>query len=778
MRPSLLAAAVLLAAGAAAAAAAPATVSFEVDARVELLSVVLMLSDQAGFTSRRPKGPDAYAAAAEAAFEKFSGHPAVARVAALRKNGMPASELVRAVLAPAGGGAWDGDLKDFEKASGFPAFFEARGEERRVFAETARRESLHAISPETALAYMGLPFTGEHRFILAPLLPDEAGSAELHVRPGTPARGAIRFRFDTFDGSVASELCRAAASWVRAPAGDIPAHIAAAVGLRVLAQDLGERVYLAALRRRASPSLPRLEAVSERLKDYESSRARYPTLQAFSPRLEALAAIRVEQASLAARGGERTAALELLAAARANNPDLETRRRMVFLYHDLKEDAQAKGLSDELLLASPADSGIPLDRAMLAAKAGDRAAALGFLAEAGRRNPDEAVRRRMTEIYLELREYGPARDMLDRLLIDAPQDCGLRLDRALAAARTGDRETALRLLAEAADRRPGPDEIHRMAFLHSDLQDYGPAQVLLDRLMKASPADASLRVDRAAVAAAAGERETALSALAEARALSPGLETRHRIALLYWDLKDEQRGRDLMDELLQGSPQDARALMGRAALAARAGAPETALRRLAEALRLNPSFDERRLIAAQYQELGAFEPARGLLAGLIAAAPRDPRLRVDRAALAAKSGDRDAALRALDEARGLKPDPDERRRMALIHQDLKDYAAALGLLAPLAREQPENAALRADLGLCEYLDGRTDAAIEDLRAALRISPASLPAVITLGSIYAAQKRFNEELAVYDAAPPVGGEPELRAVLMTSRREALARARRE
>jgi tetratricopeptide (TPR) repeat protein len=774
MRTSLLAAAVLLAATAAR-AAAPATVTFAVDARVELLSVVLMLSDPADFKSRRPEGLDAYASAAAAAFARFSGHPAVARVTALRNSGVPASALVRAVLAPAGDDALRGDLSDFEKAARFGVFFEARRKEHQAFIETARRESLHALSPESALAYMGLPFSGEHRFILAPLLPDDAGAAELRVRPGAPARGAIRFRFDTFEGSVAAELCRSAASWIQAPAGDIPAQIAAAVGLRVIAGDLGERVYLSSLRRLAAP---RLAALSERLKDYEGDRARYPTLESFSLRLEALAEIRLEQASRAASGGDRAAALALLAAARAQSPDLETRRRMVFLYQDLKEGSQAKGLSDELLQASPGDPGLQLDRAEISAKAGDRATALGFLAEAGKLRPDEAARRRMAELYLELREHGPARDLLDRLMTDAPQDCRLRLDRALVAVRTGERATALRLLAEAAALGPAPNEIHRMAFLHHDLKDHGPAQALLDRLIAQSPEDALLRVDRAAVAATAGDREAALRSLSEARKLSPSLEARHRIALLYWDLKDEQHGRDLMDELLQSSPQDARVLMDRAALAARAGERDAALKHLAAALLLNPSFDERRLIASQHQELGALEQARGLTAGLISAAPRDPRLRIDLAALAAKSGDRAAALRALGEARDLKPDADGRRRMAMIHQDLKDYAAALGLLAPLAREQPENASLRGDLGLCEYLAGQTDAAITDLLAALKLSPASLPAVITLGSIYAAQKRFKDELAVYDAAPLEGGEPELRAMLKASRQEALARARHE
>ena len=164
--------------------------------------------------------------------------------------------------------------------------------------------------------------------------------------------------------------------------------------------------------------------------------------------------------------------------------------------------------------------------------------------------------------------------------------------------------------------------------------------------------------------------------------------------------------------------------------------------------------------------------------GVRPAAPKDPGLRIDRAALALRTGDLDGARRTLGTALTLNPEPGDRQRMALLHQDMKDYASALSLLEPLAREQPENAALLGDLGLCEYLAGRTEDAISHLRAAIKLDAASLPAIVTLGSIFAAQKRFDEERAVYAAAPPAGGEPELRAALVRSRKEALARAAHE
>jgi tetratricopeptide (TPR) repeat protein len=418
------------------AAASPAPVSFEVDPRVELAAVVVMLADPAGFKAARPDGLDAYAAAAEAAFSPFAGHPAVARVAARRKAGAPASAFV-----PAAGEPLPDDLRDFQKASGFAAFFAAHRKDHEAFAETARRESLRAARPEDALAYMGLPYKGKLRFILAPLLPEDAGDAELGIRAGVPARGEVAFGFDSFEGSVAVAACRAAANWFAAPAGAIPAHLAAAVGLRLLARDLGEDAAAAAGRRAAR--LPHLAAVAERLKEYEGDRARYPTVKAFSPRIEAFAAMRLEQAAAAARAGERGPALALLAEARAQNPDAATQRLMVALYQDLKDDASARTVLAALAAASPRDARLRVDLAALAARAGDRGAALSALGEAEKLTPESGERLRMALLRQDLKDFDGALSLLDALVREQPKDAALRGDLGLCRYLSGRPDEAL-----------------------------------------------------------------------------------------------------------------------------------------------------------------------------------------------------------------------------------------------------------------------------------------------------------------------------------------------
>lgn len=419
----------LLALAAAPAAAAP--IEFAVDPKIEALSVVLMLG--APPSDRR----DAYAAAARKAFSPFAAHPAVARVAAKRRDGASLGDLAKL------------PLDDFEKESGFAAFFAAHARDYASFAEAARRESLHSVSPEDALSYMGAP-SRSARFILAPLAPED--DRTLFLRAGVPAGNGVRFRFDEFEGSAAYELCRAAADWFRAPSGTLPDHVAAAVLLRVIRRDLGERVYRAALSRRATERLPRLAALSERLNEFEADRKRYPTLRSFSSRLDALAPLRQEQAVRALAAGDRDGARALLDEAAALSPDAETRRRMATLYQKLVDDAPAPARRDlertealltGLLAESPRDPALLTERAALLARAGKNSAAVRDLAEAGRHAPDAATRRRMALVRQELKDYAGAVAMLSLLAKEGAPDASLLSDLGLCEHLSGNSEAAI-----------------------------------------------------------------------------------------------------------------------------------------------------------------------------------------------------------------------------------------------------------------------------------------------------------------------------------------------
>ncbi|MBI3552546.1 MAG: tetratricopeptide repeat protein [Elusimicrobia bacterium] len=88
--------------------------------------------------------------------------------------------------------------------------------------------------------------------------------------------------------------------------------------------------------------------------------------------------------------------------------------------------------------------------------------------------------------------------------------------------------------------------------------------------------------------------------------------------------------------------------------------------------------------------------------------------------------------------------------VALTRQSLKDYGRALEILDELTAEYPHLWRFWSDRGVCEFLSGRTDAAVAHLRRAQRLDPSRAPPYLTLATIYSGQgrrdlaRRINEQ----------------------------------
>lgn len=292
----------------------------------------------------------------------------------------------------------------------------------------------------------------------------------------------------------------------------------------------------------------------------------------------------------------------------------------------------------------------------------------------------------------------------------------------------------------------------------------------------AAPAasEAAQKLDDAAHASRMGDRKAALAALAEAEKLKPTPIVLRQIALAYQDINEFPRARALIKTLLKTTPSDAQLQIDLASIETRADDRAGALKSLAKARDLKPDLSERHRMVRLYRHFKSYADAKSLLEGMIADFPADADLRIDRAALAAEMGEAQNALDILIEARKLDAAPAARHRMAILHQELKDYAGALSLLEPLAKDKPE-AAILGDLGVCKHLAGRSEEAISDLSAAIKLDGKYLPPYLTLATIYQGRKEFDKELAVYESAPVDDGDPALKELLQKGRQAAAARA---
>ena len=107
-------------------------------------------------------------------------------------------------------------------------------------------------------------------------------------------------------------------------------------------------------------------------------------------------------------------------------------------------------------------------------------------------------------------------------------------------------------------------------------------------------------------------------------------------------------------------------------------------------------------------------------------------------------------------------------RVAVGYQQLRDYARAIEILEPLARDPVWAARALRDKGVCEFLRGSKEKAASDLEEAVRRNPGLLSAYVSLASVYSALGREADELRVTRlglAAVPEKDERSYRETLM-------------
>ncbi len=172
-----------------------------------------------------------------------------------------------------------------------------------------------------------------------------------------------------------------------------------------------------------------------------------------------------------------------------------------------------------------------LERALAAAEApaAARADALRRLDEAERLGPALADRRRMAVAYRGLGEHRRAEEQLARMLEAAPGSASLWIERADAAARSGERGAALRFLDEARRRGPDGAEFDLIRVIERGVREPAPTVEALDRLKRS----ATPRIDRAEAASRDGDAPAALAFLAEAKDLKPTAAERERMAKVF-----------------------------------------------------------------------------------------------------------------------------------------------------------------------------------------------------------------------------------------------------
>ncbi|MBI5622822.1 MAG: hypothetical protein HY924_03485 [Elusimicrobia bacterium] len=412
----------------------------------------------------------------------------------------------------------------------------------------------------------------------------------------------------------------------------------------------------------------------------------------------------------------------------------------------LKALSGDRGPLSEIALHGP-DSGLDerLDRRLFnshaALKAGLKSKAQALLAEAvsiqerdavmptlpGKTIPLEVRARLSARIPALLNRISanmaglPASERLGLLELLAgvrPEDCGFLLAAAEAAVEAGSKKRAEPLLSRAEQLCGEPEDRSRMARAWQVLRETKRSLALYEAAASKVPGSALAWVEYAEAAAGSGKPDLAGRALARALDLGPDEEAGRRAVSVFRKLGQSKAALDLAGSLVKRYPASAGLWLEHALAAASEGRREQGLSCLEKALSLGLSGEEEAMAAFVYSSLGEHRKALALFEGLSRKRP----------------------------GRLTKED---RHRVALVYQALREYGQCGRVLAELIRAHPLEPKLHSDLAVCSYLGGAKTEAVSQLRRALELDPWFLPAAWSYGSILVLEKREAEALTLYD-----------------------------
>jgi tetratricopeptide (TPR) repeat protein len=342
----------------------------------------------------------------------------------------------------------------------------------------------------------------------------------------------------------------------------------------------------------------------------------------------------------------------------------------------------------------------------------------------------------------DLLQIWPIRDRhaMTSLLVELlPQAPLAWMSRADTLMRVGKQSESIKALIHASELDPDYDQHIQIAQEYLKLDQ----PMLALRELEPLAADADALIAKAGTFARLNQGSSALSTLSGIDRTRINPEQHLRIAEIYSELGKPQ----LLNQELRFLPENSDVLIKMSDVYAQLGRTSLSLSALARAETAATTLEQNLSIARAYSNQGKPDLALKLLNSL---APNADIL-IEKARIHQRAGRTADAQSELATALALGSEEPHEYEIALIYQDMGKYPRALDILQALLKNDPDNPELLNTRGICKYLDGSPEEAVAVLRNDVRLNPQFLPAYMTLGAIYAAQKRYPEMLKLYESA---------------------------
>jgi predicted Zn-dependent protease len=428
----------------------------------------------------------------------------------------------------------------------------------------------------------------------------------------------------------------------------------------------------------------------------------------------------------------------------------------------LGEVDKARESAVQLEKAAPASAVAPLMLGRVALAADDTARAVNELQKAVQRAPDYPQARMMLAVaYLRQGKPALAEAELERVVQMDPDNVDARKLLAEAQIRAGRPKAALDSLDPLLAANTSDPGVYQLVGQARILEgDPAGAQNVWEQGLQAAPDSVDLKLNSAASALAAGDRQKALELLTEVPDDLGGVRKRRLQVIALASGKDKELARLEIEALAKRSPDDAELQVLAGAWFATQRDFNAAEVAFQQALKAAPN--DGRAMLGMSQLSAQRGDAAGARKWLELWHERDPKsveasLRLAQAEFAA--GNEEAGMKLIDQATAGPDAKAEAYGMAgRVLLDAKLPDAALVRFKEAVRRAPDNKLLQFDLARAQFAANDRAGARATLEKVLAADPNWGPGIAAMAQIAIAEGKTEEALGLADRLKRVGKNP--------------------
>lgn len=379
--------------------------------------------------------------------------------------------------------------------------------------------------------------------------------------------------------------------------------------------------------------------------------------------------------------------------------------------------------------------------------------AIKLLNEGVKNNPDDTrLKTIIAGIHASQNEMLKAADIIKGLVEQQPDVSSHRVRLATLYLTAKEVDKAEAVLREAVKDMPESHQIKLLLikFLAENRDEETAKQELIS-MVNASPENYALKFSLAKVYEVEANSDQAIKIYQEiiaAEEFKPnGLKARTQIAELYARIREIEKAKVLLSEVLTQNPNDQQALSLRGKIALSENDPNTAIADFRSAMRDQPnSIPLLRLLARAHAANNEIDLSRDMLKRAVNIAPDDFALREDYIRVLAANNDVDGVVKQLDEVLEIQPENlGAMQTMFRVMASQKDWDAANEIVSRIKKSHPDKPIGYHYSGLLKQAQRQIEESIPEFDKAVELAPDAIQPLTQMVKSYLSLNKTDDAI---------------------------------